>query len=117
MTQSGHGQPRIDAAQTDLRTLFRWLLIPDVINQYWRTPEPWGRAMRRREFITAIAGSAAAWPLAARAQQPEPMRRIGVLMGFPESDAQAQRFIAAFRDGLQRLGWTGDRNVRIDTRW
>jgi putative ABC transport system substrate-binding protein len=74
-------------------------------------------AMRRRDFIVAIAGSAAVWPLVARAQQPEPMRRIGVLMGFPESDLQAQSFIAAFRDGLQRLGWIDGRNVRIDTRW
>jgi putative ABC transport system substrate-binding protein len=73
--------------------------------------------MRRREFITAIAGSAAAWPLATPAQQPEPMRRIGVLMGFPESDPQAQGFITAFRDGLQKLGWADGRNVRIDTRW
>jgi putative tryptophan/tyrosine transport system substrate-binding protein len=73
--------------------------------------------MRRREFIAAIAGSAAAWPLAAHAQQPGPMRRIGVLMGFPESDSQAQSYIAAFRDGLQKLGWTDGRNVRIDTRW
>jgi putative tryptophan/tyrosine transport system substrate-binding protein len=72
--------------------------------------------MRRREFIAAIAGSAAAWPLTAHAQ-PEPIRRIGVLMGFPESDSQAQGFIAAFRDGLQKLGWTDGRNVRIDTRW
>jgi ABC-type uncharacterized transport system substrate-binding protein len=73
--------------------------------------------MRRREFITAIAGSAAAWPLAAHAQQPKPMRRIGVLMGFPESDSQAQSCIAAFRDGLQKLGWMEGRNIRIDTRW
>src|SRR6516162_1199538 len=73
--------------------------------------------MRRREFITAIAGSAAAWPLAAHAQQPEPMRRIGLLMGFPESDSQAQGYIAAFRDGLQKLGWMEGRNVQIDTRW
>jgi putative tryptophan/tyrosine transport system substrate-binding protein len=72
--------------------------------------------MRRREFIAAIAGSAAAWPLTAHAQ-PELIRRIGVLMGFPESDSQAQGFIAAFRDGLQKLGWTDGRNVRIDTRW
>jgi putative ABC transport system substrate-binding protein len=73
--------------------------------------------MRRRDFITAIAGSAAAWPLAAHAQQPEPMRRIGVLMGFPESDSQAQSYIAALQDGLQKLGWMDGRNVRIDTRW
>jgi len=73
--------------------------------------------MKRREFITVIGGAVAAWPLAAHAQQPEPMRRIGVLMGFPESDSQAQSFIAAFRDGLQKLGWTDGRNIRIDTRW
>jgi putative ABC transport system substrate-binding protein len=73
--------------------------------------------MKRREFITLIGGAAATWPLAVRAQQPEPMRRIGVLMGFPESDLQAQSFIAAFRDGLQKLGWTDGRNVRIETRW
>src|SRR6516165_3276799 len=73
--------------------------------------------MRRREFITLLSGAAAAWPLSIRAQQPEQMRRIGVLMGFPESDSQAQRYIAAFRDGLQKLGWTEGRNVRIDTRW
>jgi putative ABC transport system substrate-binding protein len=72
--------------------------------------------MGRRQFIK-ILGGAAAWPLAARAQQPESMRRIGVLMGFPESDSQAQSFIAAFRDGLQKLGWTDGRNIRIDTRW
>ncbi len=72
--------------------------------------------MKRREFITLLGG-AAAWPLTAQAQQPEPMRRIGVLMGFPESDSQAQSYIAAFRDGLQKLGWTDGRNVRIDTRW
>src|SRR5215813_12942384 len=74
------------------------------------------RHMRRRQFIKLLGG-AAAWPLAARAQQPESMRRIGVLMGFPESDSQAQSFIAAFRDGLQKVGWTDGRNVRIDTRW
>jgi putative ABC transport system substrate-binding protein len=73
--------------------------------------------MRRREFITLLCGAAAAWPLTAQAQQPDRMRRIGVLMGFPESDSQAQSFIAAFQNGLQKLGWTDGRNVRIDTRW
>jgi putative ABC transport system substrate-binding protein len=73
--------------------------------------------MRRRDFIRGIVGSATAWPLAVRGQQLDRMRRIGVLMGFPESDSQAQSFIAAFRDGLQKLGWTDGRNVRIDTRW
>jgi putative tryptophan/tyrosine transport system substrate-binding protein len=71
--------------------------------------------MRRREFI-ALLGGAAAWPLAARAQQPE-MRRIGVLMSLAESDPEAQARVAAFRKGLQTLGWAEGRNVRIDIRW
>jgi len=73
--------------------------------------------IRRREFIVALGGAASSWPLAVRAQQPDTIRRVGVLMGFPESDSQAQGYIAAFRDGLQKLGWTESRNVRIDTRW
>jgi putative ABC transport system substrate-binding protein len=73
--------------------------------------------MRRREIITVLGGAAATWPLAARAQQSDRMRRIGVLMGYAESDAEAQANIAAFRDGLQKLGWTDGRNTRIDTRW
>jgi ABC-type uncharacterized transport system substrate-binding protein len=72
--------------------------------------------VRRREFISLLGG-AAAWPLAARAQKPDRIRHIGVLMGFPESDLQAQSFIAAFRDGLQKVGWMEGRNIRIDTRW
>jgi ABC-type uncharacterized transport system substrate-binding protein len=71
----------------------------------------------RRDFITLLGGAAAAWPVAARAQQPERMRRIGVLMGHAESDSEAQAHIAAFRDGLQKLGWTDGRNTWIDTRW
>ncbi len=73
--------------------------------------------MRRREFITLLGGAAAAWPLAARAQQPERMRRIGVLMNLAADDPEAQARIAAFLQGLQELGWTDGRNVRIDTRW
>ena len=73
--------------------------------------------MKRRDFIALAGGAAAAWPLAARAQQPDRVRRIGVLMGYPESDPEAQAFIAAFRGGLRKLGWTEGRNTRIDTRW
>jgi putative ABC transport system substrate-binding protein len=72
--------------------------------------------VKRREFITLLGG-AAVWPLAALAQQGERMRRIGVLMGFSEGDAEAQAYIAAFREGLQKLGWTEGRNTKIDTRW
>jgi ABC-type uncharacterized transport system substrate-binding protein len=72
--------------------------------------------MKRRAFITLLGG-AAAWPLATRAQQPDRLRRIGVLMGFAESDSEAQAYVAAFRDGLQKLGWTEGRNTKIDTRW
>jgi putative tryptophan/tyrosine transport system substrate-binding protein len=72
--------------------------------------------MKRREFITLVGG-AAAWPLAARAQQPDRVRRIGALMGFAESDSEAQAFIAAFREGLQKLGWSNGGNARIDARW
>jgi putative ABC transport system substrate-binding protein len=73
--------------------------------------------MKRREFITLLGGTAVAWPLAARAQQPERMRLIGVLMGYAESDSEAQAQIAAFRDGLQKLGWMEGRNILIETRW
>src|SRR5262245_8250578 len=74
--------------------------------------------MRRREFITLLGGAAAvAWPVAARGQQGERVRRIGVLMGYAESDLEVQAHIAAFREGLQKLGWTEGRNTQIDTRW
>ena len=72
--------------------------------------------MRRREFITFL-GAGAGWPLAARAQQPGRMRLIGVLMGYAESDSEAQSQIAAFREGLQRLGGIDGQNIRIDTHW
>jgi putative tryptophan/tyrosine transport system substrate-binding protein len=74
-------------------------------------------SVRRREFVTLLGGAVAAWPLAARAQQGERVRRIGMLMAYAESDPEAQAFVAAFREGLQRLGWMEGRNVRIDTRW
>jgi putative ABC transport system substrate-binding protein len=72
--------------------------------------------MRRRQFIKLV-GAAAAWPIAARAQQAGVVRRVGVLMGGAESDPESQTRINAFRDGLQKLGWTAGRNLRIDIRW
>jgi putative ABC transport system substrate-binding protein len=73
--------------------------------------------LKRRDFITLLSGAAAAWPLAARAQQSERMRHIGVLMNLAADDPEAPGRITAFVHGLQQLGWTDGRNVRIDTRW
>jgi putative ABC transport system substrate-binding protein len=77
--------------------------------------------MRRREFITILGGAAVApamlWPLAARAQQAERVRRIGVLMGQVATDPEFRSALAAFLQGLQQLGWTEGRNLRVDTRW
>jgi putative tryptophan/tyrosine transport system substrate-binding protein len=72
--------------------------------------------MKRREFITLIGG-AVAWPLAARAQQGERVRRIGVLMNLAADDPESLARIGAFLQGLQELGWTDGRNVRLDYRW
>ena len=72
--------------------------------------------MRRREFITLLGG-AAAWPLAVRAQQPERMRHIGVLMNVSADQPEVQARLAAFLQGLQGAGWEVGRNVRVDTRW
>ena len=71
--------------------------------------------MRRRAFITLLGG-AVAWPIAARAQQPDRIRLIGVLMGFAESDPTAQSMVAAFRAALAKLGWSEGSNVRIELR-
>ena len=73
--------------------------------------------MRRREFILLLGGAAVTWPLAARAQQPERMRRIGVLLNAAPDDAEYQARLGAFLQALALLGWTIGRNVRIDTRW
>jgi putative ABC transport system substrate-binding protein len=72
--------------------------------------------MRRREFITLLGGAVVTWPLAARAQQRERLRRIGVLIGLPADDPEGQARITAFVQGLQELGWTDGRNVRIEYR-
>ena len=73
--------------------------------------------MKRREFITFLGGAAVAWPLAARAQQGDRVRRIGVLMPLDENDPEGKRRVAAFARALADLGWTDGRNVRIDFRW
>jgi putative ABC transport system substrate-binding protein len=75
------------------------------------------RCIGRRKFLATLGGAAAAWPLAARAQQPDRVRRIGILAHLPSDDADAQSRNAAFLQGLQELGWAVGRNVRIDYRW
>jgi len=72
--------------------------------------------MRRRDFIGGIAGSAASWPLAARAQQGERVRRVAVLMGTAKT-ALAQTYVTAFLARLEELGWKSGRNLRTDVRW
>jgi ABC-type uncharacterized transport system substrate-binding protein len=75
-------------------------------------------AMKRREFITLLGGATAAWPLAARAQQQvDRLPRIGVLTPFAESDPEAQTWFKAFVQGMQAVGWTDGRNIRVDVRW
>jgi putative ABC transport system substrate-binding protein len=73
--------------------------------------------VRRREFITLLGGAVAAWPMSARAQQTERVRRIGVLMPFTADDPEGQARLTAFTQGLQQLGWAVGSNLRIDTRW
>jgi putative ABC transport system substrate-binding protein len=73
--------------------------------------------MRRRDFMSLLAGATAAAPLAVRTQAIESVRRIGVLMAYAESDSEAQAWIAAFREGLQKLGWIEGRNINLDVRW
>src|SRR4030081_216064 len=73
--------------------------------------------MRRREFITLVGGAAATWPFAARAQQPERMRRIGVLMNLAADDREGKARLAAFVDGLEQSGWSNGRNLRLEIRW
>ena len=72
--------------------------------------------LRRREFISGLGG-AAAWPLAARAQQGDRVRRIGMLMALNENDPEAKTYVSAFTQALADLGWTDGRNLRMDLRW
>ena len=93
----------------------------------FHSPAPAARSVRwtdlsvgpheRRKFITLLGGAAVAWPIAARAQQSERMRRIGVLVAATAEDPDYQARIAAFQQGLEQLGWSDGRNVHIDTRW
>ena len=73
--------------------------------------------MRRREFIAFVGSTAVAWPLSARAQQTDQVRRVGVLMNVAPEHPEGQPFVAAFQQALQQLGWTEARNIRIDIRW
>ena len=73
--------------------------------------------MKRREFISLLGGATVAWPLAARAQQRERMRRIGVLLPAAPDDAEQQSWLGAFLQGLAQSGWITGRNIRIETRW
>src|ERR1700686_1351273 len=82
-----------------------------------RCPRRRGDEMKRREFITLFGGAAAAWPLAARAQQSDRMRRIGVLLPYPPSDTEWKSRVGALQQELQRLGWTLGRNIEFDERW
>jgi ABC-type uncharacterized transport system substrate-binding protein len=71
----------------------------------------------RRELFALLSGAVAAWPLAARAQQARPVRRVGIMIGLPESDQEAQTRVVAFREALQKLGWAEGQNVRFEYRW
>jgi putative ABC transport system substrate-binding protein len=73
--------------------------------------------MRRRKFITLLGGAAAAWPVVARAQQAERVRRIGILMNATAEEPEAQAYVAAFQQGMQEFGWNVGRNLRVDLRW
>src|SRR6516165_2402229 len=73
--------------------------------------------MRRREFISMLGGAVAAWPLVAHAQQPDQMRRIGVMIALPEGDPELKKWLAAFRQALERLGWSQSRNIHLDYRF
>jgi putative tryptophan/tyrosine transport system substrate-binding protein len=73
--------------------------------------------VKRRELITLLGGAAVAWPLSARAQQPDRIRRVGVLMGLAEDDPDSKARLVAFRPGLEKLGWSEGRNIHLEVRF
>jgi len=73
--------------------------------------------MRRREFMSLLGGAAMAWPFAAHAQQPEQIRRVGVLMAYTQDDAEAQKYVSVFRDALKEFGWVESRNLSMVEHW
>ena len=77
----------------------------------------WGAIVRRREFIKVVAGLAAGWQVQLRAQQPDRMRRIGIILATTADDAEFQSWLGAFLQGLQQSGWSIGQNIRIETRW
>src|SRR6516225_12032740 len=101
----------------NLTTSLRACALPDRATWAACRRRRGDRMSNRREFITLLGGAAAAWPRAARAEQGGHVRRFGVLMAYAENDREYQSNLAAFREELQKLGWTEGRNVQIDYRW
>jgi putative tryptophan/tyrosine transport system substrate-binding protein len=101
------------------KSIVRPSLKRDILALHGHDPQPEGRMashIGRRKFLAALGGAAAAWPLAASAQQPSGVRRIGVLMGVAD-DPEGQARVAALKQGLQELGWTDGRSIEIETRF
>ena len=123
MTQSRHGRLEIVAAQIDRYLRYRGsqisVLMVQVESQFVAWSQAWVGQMRRRDFIGGVAGSAAAWPLAALAapSDRDRTRRVGVIMGFAEDDEVWQAYLAAFRRRLQDFGWSEGRNIQFDYRF
>src|SRR4029077_641401 len=117
-SQQFRSAPRTCAVRLLMRqTACAWRFLPAIIGGGTRGREPPMFGMRRREFITLLGGAAAAWPLAARAQQGGRVRRIGVLVNLAADDPMGQARVAALVQGLKAAGWSDGRNVRVDTRW
>src|SRR5262249_42639787 len=85
--------------------------------RYFRPVSRRGDRMRRREFISLLGGAACAWPLAARAQQPGRVRRVGVLLNGTANEALQQSYVAAFVQALRQAGWVEGQNVQVEVRW